>query len=251
MMLTFIIWAVCLMTLKRDVYVSSCDFNCKDKPVFTPSILLVKHGGPTSATCSVCQSGCTDSFGLEKSVGTTSKNGNTIKWTVDKMTEWEPSPFCYYNDPKIPDKQCCTKLPITVYKLPDSVSISIFNHTGLMYEGHQYTLQCEVKNVAPIQNLSVTFYRGNTPLGQPQSVNNPAKKPANETYSQSINASKEDDGAQYWCEAKLELGPEGRHLPLVEKSENITTSVNSNAVALISSLSLFVVVFPVLSFSLE
>ncbi|KAK2918688.1 hypothetical protein Q8A73_003059 [Channa argus] len=199
--------------------------NCKDKPVFTPSRLVVKHGGPMSATCSVCQSGCTDSFGLEKSVGTTSKNGNTIKWTVDKMTEWEPSPFCYYNDPKIPDKQCCTKLPITVYKLPDSVSISIFNHTGSMYEGHQYTLQCEVQNVAPIENLSVTFYRGNTPLGQPQSVNNPAKKPASDTYSQSITASKEDDGAQHWCEAKLELGPEGPHPPPVMKSQNITTTV--------------------------
>ncbi|KAK2918690.1 hypothetical protein Q8A73_003061 [Channa argus] len=222
---SYILLVVSLVYSLRDFHVSACDVNCKDKPVFTPSRLVVKHGGPMSATCSVCQSGCTDSFGLEKSVGTTSKNGNTIKWTVDKMTEWEPSPFCYYNDPKIPDKQCCTKLPITVYKLPDSVSISIFNHTGSMYEGHQYTLQCEVKNVAPIQNLSVTFYRGNTPLGQLQSVNNPAKKPASDTYSQSITASKEDDGAQYWCEAELELGPEGPHPPPAMKSQNINTTV--------------------------
>ncbi|KAK2918689.1 hypothetical protein Q8A73_003060 [Channa argus] len=200
--------------------------NCIDKAVFTPSRLVVKHGDLTSATCTVCQSDCADTlFDFESPVGTKSKNGTLIKWTVDKMTEWEPSPYCSYNDPDIPDKQCCTHLPITVYKLPDSVSISIFNHTGLMYEGHQYTLQCEVQNVAPIENLSVTFYRGNTPLGQPQSVNNTAKKPASDTYSEKITASKEDDGAQYWCEAKLELGPEGPHPPPVMKSQNITTTV--------------------------
>ncbi|KAK2817332.1 hypothetical protein Q5P01_025523 [Channa striata] len=141
------------------------------------------------------------------------------------MTEWDTLTTCYYNSPNEADKQCCTILPVTVYKPPDSVSISISDHSGLMLEGRQYTLQCEVRNAAPIQNLSVTFYRGNTPLGRPGSVNSAGKKPASETYAWSIVASKEDDGAQYWCEAELELGPEGPQPPPMMKSQHVTTTV--------------------------
>uniref|UniRef100_A0A8C2WDY2 Ig-like domain-containing protein n=1 Tax=Cyclopterus lumpus TaxID=8103 RepID=A0A8C2WDY2_CYCLU len=196
--------------------------TCADYPVFTPSILVVKFGDPTAASCSVCERCIDNIFNLESPVGLTSINGTTMFWTVERLTKWLTSPICYYNTDT--DVQCCTILPITVYQPPDNVSVSFVDHTAPMFEGKQYTLQCTVEEVAPVKNLLVTFYRGQTALGQLQSKNN-NPKPVTETFSLNITLSKEDNGVQYWCEAKLELGPYGPQLPPVETSQTITATV--------------------------
>ncbi|TDH15793.1 hypothetical protein EPR50_G00012670 [Perca flavescens] len=221
----FILLVVSLMGFLRSFHVSSCDPSCTDKPEFTPTSLVVKYGDPTSASCSLCQHACLDNKNIsnvETPVGNLTKNGTTILWTVDRLTEWHISPICYYSNAGY---QCCSTLNVTVYQPPDRVSISFVNHTGPMFEGHQYTLQCTVQHVAPVENLVVTFYRGQTALGQPQSNNNTEKKPVTEIFSLNITPSKEDDGGQFWCEAKLELGPDGPQLPPVVTSENITATV--------------------------
>uniref|UniRef100_A0A4W6F5E1 Ig-like domain-containing protein n=1 Tax=Lates calcarifer TaxID=8187 RepID=A0A4W6F5E1_LATCA len=200
------------------------DENCPDKPVFNPSRLVVKYGDPVSVTCSICQSYQDYYLELVNYMGNHTRNRTTILWEVENMTEWRTLTKCCHINAT--DYCCCSKLPITVYKPPDNVSFSFRNHSGPLLEGHQYTLQCEVHNVAPVENLIVTFYRGQTALGQLQS-NNIEKKPVTEIFTLSFNTKKEDDGVQYWCEAKLELGPEGPQPPPVVTSEKLSATVNS------------------------
>ncbi|KAM9363758.1 vascular cell adhesion protein 1-like [Symphorus nematophorus] len=205
-------------TLKAKFNVFVQDHNCADKPVFTPSRLVVKHGDPTSARCSVCQHCKTTKFGLEIPLGVKTENGTTLTWTVNNMTEWDPTAICYYNELNT-TRQCCTKLPVTVYKLPDSVDFS-FRLTA----GRLYVLTCKVYNVTPVENLTVTFYRGQTALDT-QRISNTEKKPVTQKYDLYIIPTKEDDGGQFWCEAKLDLGPEGPQPPPVVKSGNIAATV--------------------------
>ncbi|CAK6972754.1 vascular cell adhesion protein 1-like [Scomber scombrus] len=218
----FVLVIVSVISFLPGFHVVTADENCAEKPVFTPSRLVVKYGDPTSATCLVCQHNCTsDIFGLEHAVGYTEENGTTISWKVDSLTEWDTYPMCYYNDDD--DNQCITRLPITVYQPPKNVHLSFINHSGPMFAGHQYTLQCTVQEVAPIGYLNVTFYRGQTELQRRQS-NSTTMEPVNETFTMNINPSK-DDGGLYWCEAELDLGAEGPQPPPVVTSQNITATV--------------------------
>uniref|UniRef100_A0A3Q2CRG0 Vascular cell adhesion protein 1-like n=2 Tax=Cyprinodon variegatus TaxID=28743 RepID=A0A3Q2CRG0_CYPVA len=207
-------------------HASACGANCPDKPVLTPSRLVVKYGDPASATCVACQKDCLpvneSVIDMEVPVGERSTNGTTVNWTVDHLRLWDSDPKCYYTDKN--DKQCCSALSVTVYQPPQSVSISL-NQSGPLTEHTEYILQCSVQKVAPIQNLVVTFYKGNTQLGTMHG-DSTQKTPVNKLFTWNFNTSKEDNGAQFWCDAKLELGPEGPQPPPVVKSNYLTATVH-------------------------
>uniref|UniRef100_A0A671TS80 Ig-like domain-containing protein n=1 Tax=Sparus aurata TaxID=8175 RepID=A0A671TS80_SPAAU len=192
-----------------------------DKPVFTPSRLVVKYGDPASVKCSVCQN-CQSNFGLEIPVGNQNRHGTLISWTVDHLTEWGLSPMCYYAAEG--DQQCCSSLKVTLYKPPDNVGLNIKGNSWVMSEGQNITLKCSVQNVAPAENLRVTFYSGHRQLGQKQS-NSRALKPVAETFELDFTPTKEDDGGEFWCEAELLLGPDGPQPPPVVKSRNFPATV--------------------------
>ncbi|XP_016318544.1 hemicentin-1 isoform X1 [Sinocyclocheilus anshuiensis] len=184
-----------------------------------PRRAVVRYGDDVSADCktSVPHKG----MGWEASEGAVSMTRDSlITWRVSNLIEWDIQPFCYINH----EKQCQVELPVTIYKTPDSVSISIVDHSGPMIEGKQYELQCDVHDVAPVQNLTVKWYKGQTLLNQTTFTEN-SKTPLNIVTTLLIRPDRADDGAQYRCEAELELGAEGPQPPPKEISDPLNITV--------------------------
>ncbi|XDV12585.1 hypothetical protein PO909_001212 [Leuciscus waleckii] len=185
-----------------------------------PQSVVVKYGGSVSVNCStyVPHKG----MGWESSEGGVPMTRDSLTtWRVSELREWGIEPMCFINYNK---EQCTVNLPVTIYKTPDSVSISTVNHNGPMMEGNQYELQCDVLNVAPVQNLTVNWYKGKTLVDQ-TIFTDTIKTPVNKTSKLLIRPDRADDGAQYWCEAKLELGEEGPQPPLTAPSDALSITV--------------------------
>ncbi|XP_039541888.1 hemicentin-1-like isoform X7 [Pimephales promelas] len=204
-------------TTIRRVKVSIQDGDC---PVqLNPQRVIVEFGGSVSADCStsVPHTG----LGWEASEGAVPMGRDSlITWRVSNLTEWDIEPICFINY----KKQCEVPLPVTIYKTPDSVSISTVNHNGPMMEGNQYELQCDVLNVAPVQNLIISWYKGQTLVNQ-TNFTDTIKTPVSKTSTLLIRPDRADDGAQYWCEAKLELGEEGLQPPPTAPSKHLNITV--------------------------
>ncbi|XP_008303227.1 uncharacterized protein LOC103374852 [Stegastes partitus] len=231
-----------LMPFMHGLDGSGCDEDCADKPVFSPSTLTVKYGDRVSARCTACQNACQkDQTNLDVSIGHARKDGNLILWKVASMTAWNPSATCYYI--KDDGSMCCNHLPVTVYNLPGRVVMYAERDYGLDSEGSQYSLKCMVYDVAPVEHLTVTFYRGSTVLGQLRS-NNTSKTPVTEAFTLYTDASTEYNSTMYWCDAKMDLGPEEPQRSLVAKSTYHEVMVSSatviqSCILLILSLALF------------
>ncbi|XP_067238673.1 intercellular adhesion molecule 5 isoform X2 [Chanodichthys erythropterus] len=205
----------------RHVKVSVKDGDC---PVeLNPQRVVVRYGGSVAVNCSTNVPH--DGMGWEASEGLVpmSSSVNLITWRVSNLTEWDTEPFCFIN-PK-GGKQCASYLPVTIYKTPDSVSISTVNPIGPMIEGNQYELQCDVLNVAPVQNLTVKWYKGETLVNQ-TTFTDTIKTPVDKTATLMIRPDRSDDGVQYRCEAELNLGAEGPQPSPKDTSDSLSITVH-------------------------
>ncbi|XP_045546574.1 vascular cell adhesion protein 1 isoform X1 [Salmo salar] len=202
-----------------------CDFIDAECLVISPARLVVKYGDPASSNCS---SDTPVEMGWEATqggTGLTDKEVKFLNWRVDSVNDWNNKPRCYTEG-----GQCQKQLDITVYKLPDSVSISYRKYPDPMVEKHQYQLQCLVQNIAPIETLRVTFYKVNTTgeqteLDTQHKSKDNIKTPENGAYTLDFTPSRDDDGAQLWCSAMLDLGPEGPQPPPVMESDRLNINV--------------------------
>ncbi|XP_030646269.1 intercellular adhesion molecule 1-like [Chanos chanos] len=186
-----------------------------------PPKVVVRFGDPVSVNCSTS----TEHYGIgwEATVGIEDmrEDVNVITWTVPELTDWVIEPICYINT----DDGQQTKTPsVIVYKTPDSVSISYVNHTGPVMEKTQYELQCDIKNIAPLQYLTVRWYKGQT-LVDSQTFTDDSRTPVNVSATLLITPSRADDGAQYWCEAELDLGAEGPQPPPTAQAKALNVEV--------------------------
>ncbi|XP_076144791.1 vascular cell adhesion protein 1-like [Alosa pseudoharengus] len=187
-----------------DIHVSGQ--NCRGKePVIDPPALVVKYGGPATATCRTEYNA--DLIGWEATVGATTKeNATQLVWSVDNVTDWslKGGITCFANS----DEQCTTRLPITIYKIPENVAL-VLGEAGPLLEGHEYLLECEVQSVAPVNNLTVIWFRGDTELkrsGYSQfRIEGDRSQDVTVRTNLSITASTEDNKASYSCAAHLDL----------------------------------------------
>ncbi|XP_053348650.1 hemicentin-1-like isoform X1 [Clarias gariepinus] len=190
--------------------------------VLDPPELVVRYGDPVSVSCRSL-SEYTD-LGWDVSLGSVSLLDNkTVIWKTDHLTDWEIVPVCYMI---LNGVQCRRTLPLTVYKLPDEVAFSIVNHVGPMIEGKKYELQCEVYNFAPVNVLAAFWYKGEELLKNRGFAELPTKTPSNKTVSHKITAGRDEGEAQYWCEAKLKLGPAGPQPSPMIKSNLLKVAVH-------------------------
>ncbi|KAG7460326.1 hypothetical protein MATL_G00220070 [Megalops atlanticus] len=189
-----------------------------------PSSLLVRYGDSASANCTVSEGHL--GIGWEASEGSVDMEQDVqfLTWRVENLTDWHIEPKCFGNFMN-DIGQCLEALQVTLYKTPDSVSIRSVDHTGPMVEGRQYQLQCEVQNIAPVQNLTVKWYRGES-LENETTFNSNTKTPMTVSSTLTITPSRDDNGAQYSCVAELELGPEGPQPPPEVASKPLKITVH-------------------------
>ncbi|KAJ8345601.1 hypothetical protein SKAU_G00297940 [Synaphobranchus kaupii] len=189
-----------------------------------PSRVVVGFGDSVSVSCVASRP--VRVLGWEAAIGSAhTQRDLTVQWGVDSLKDWIEEPICYgvfFTAPR----QCEEKLNLVLYKIPDSVSISAVNHTGPMLEGKQYQLQCEVQNIAPVQYLTLRWYRGRTEVYNHTFSDLTPDTPVQVSSILLVTPTGADDGAQYSCVAQLELGPEGPQPPPEVKSEPLSITVH-------------------------
>ncbi|KAM4598270.1 vascular cell adhesion protein 1-like [Polymixia lowei] len=191
--------------------------------VLKPSRVVVGFGEPVSVNCEAARP--VRVLGWESAIGAAhTQQDLSVQWKVDSLIDWIEEPICYgvfFTAPR----QCEEKLNIVLYKTPDSVSISPVNHTGPMVEGKEYQLLCEVQNIAPVQYLTLRWYRGQTEVYNHSFSELTPSSPVQVSSILMITPTKADNGAQYRCVAELDLGPEGPQPPPSVTSEPLNASV--------------------------
>lgn len=189
-----------------------------------PSRVVVKFGEPVSVSCEASRP--VRVLGWESAIGAVHTQQNlSVQWRVDSLIDWIEEPICYgvfFNAPR----QCEEKLNLILYKTADSVSISLVNHTGSVVEGKEYQLLCDVQNIAPVQYLTLKWYRGQTEVYNHSFVDLTPTSPVQVSSILLVTPTKADDGAPYHCVAKLDLGPEGPQPPPAVTSEPLHISVH-------------------------
>ncbi|XP_035602191.1 LOW QUALITY PROTEIN: intercellular adhesion molecule 1-like [Oncorhynchus keta] len=208
--------AICLfLTLPGVPTHASCPVE------LNPPRVVVRYGDSVSVNCT----SSTDPEGMgweEVTFGGIGlqENVSFVTWTVGSLMDWTIEPKCYINLQN--ESQCTEILPVILYKTPDSVSISPLSHSGPMMEGKEYQLQCDIQNIAPLQNLVVRWYKGNETI-ETQTFNDSTKELVNMSSTITITHRRYEGEVEYRCEAELDLGPEEpKPTALSSKPLNVT-----------------------------
>ncbi|XDV12587.1 hypothetical protein PO909_001213 [Leuciscus waleckii] len=175
-----------------------------------PSIVSVFRGSPVVIVCEA--------------------EGNpepTISWSVNS-TDIVYSETLTITDSTPEDLLCIASNSVSttiryVKVSIQDISISTGKHTGPMIVGEEYELQCDWTLHTVAKSVVVRLYRGQH-LVNKTIITDSSNSSDRKSYKFKIHPKKTDDGAQYWCEAQLELG-EGPQPPPKVTSESLNITV--------------------------
>lgn len=208
--IAFLVWSLYGATLRVQ---ASChiQFSSAGKTV---EELVVEYGKNVSINCNA------RGHKMIKWTISPSHKFTGDTWTEKALTDWNVKPVCRAtfegHDP------CEKLLDVTLFKSPKDLSISFQNHSGPVVKNKNYTLLCEIQDVAPVENLVVTWYKkGLNDSLRMETFQNTIMTPQNVFSTIIINATKAENGAQYWCEAKLEVGEQAPK-PVKSKPFDVT-----------------------------
>lgn len=106
---------------------------------------------------------------------------------------------------------------------PENISISSGNDGFPLSENEIYNLKCDIKHIAPVQNLTVRWYKDNTMVLM-DTFSDPNRKPVDTSSSYKYTATREDNGVTFRCKAHMDLRPEGPQLHV--SSQDYAVTVN-------------------------
>uniref|UniRef100_A0A1A8LBE4 Ig-like domain-containing protein n=1 Tax=Nothobranchius pienaari TaxID=704102 RepID=A0A1A8LBE4_9TELE len=190
--------------------------------MFTPPKVVVRYGDPVDANCISLSCHNVAGMGWESPYGAVrlTKNVSSLPYKIDKVKDWEITSHCYIsfsdNQP-----QRLETLPITVYKMPANVSVT--NPPEHLLEGVTYSLKCDVRDVAPAQNLSV-FWLGKKGELKKETFSEDSFTPLDVASSLDLTPRRDDHGSEIRCEARLDVFPDGR-APLTMQSQPLVLNV--------------------------
>uniref|UniRef100_A0A3P9CTQ0 Ig-like domain-containing protein n=1 Tax=Maylandia zebra TaxID=106582 RepID=A0A3P9CTQ0_9CICH len=165
----------------------------------SPPRVVVRLEGSLSANCTSL-SDQIDGMGWESPYGglDLTQGVTSLLFSIDSVPVWELEPMCFVN---LHDGDQCVKLlPVTVYKMPDSVSLR--QNSTTVKEGEQFAIQCDIVNVAPAINLSMLWHKGNKILNS-ETFDDSSPSPVSKSSVLTLTAHRDDDGAEIWCPAMM------------------------------------------------
>uniref|UniRef100_A0A8C6U6P5 Ig-like domain-containing protein n=1 Tax=Neogobius melanostomus TaxID=47308 RepID=A0A8C6U6P5_9GOBI len=161
-----------------------------------PPKVVVKHGDSVSINCTAHAEH--NGMGWEVSQnGTGILEVNHLIWTGANLTDPSMKIMCFID---VSHKQCSQAAVIVLYS----------NSGGVMQEGEDYYLICEVHNIAPVENLTVMWYKDNIRF-HPDKFNKSIDTLPNASKIY-FSPTREHNGVQFRCEAHLDLTPEGPYI---------------------------------------
>ncbi|XP_063328163.1 hemicentin-1-like isoform X2 [Pelmatolapia mariae] len=197
----------------------------------SPSSVVVKYGDPVSVNCTATESH--EGMGWEVPVGGIANTEvDHLPWKVENLTQWDISASCYINTKD--SNQCQKKLNIVVYTFPEKIKInSTADSNGMMVEGKEYNITCEIPKIAPFQNLTVKWYKGDRII-EPDALEiidpkNKPKEPVKLLSTFPFTPTRKDSGARFRCEAEMDLSPVGPHFNVSSQDFTITVVFGPDA----------------------
>lgn len=210
--------------------------------VMTPPSIVVQFGGAFTVDCN-STTDQREGMGWEstyKGIGLTEVDH--VQLNIEKVDRWAIQSQCFMT--LMDGNQCSESLPITVYQMPDAVSLFLRNTTQTLEEHKDYEFQCDVVNVAPVKNVLVTWYKDDRSILHKEWLSAKTDDtPLNGSSFYTLTAQKTDNGRKLMCEATFDFGSTGPNLqpvrspsmdlqvlyrPFFEESKVETVEVSGN-----------------------